>query len=129
MAMHLLDQLDAIIADRRAELRRQRDVLLDVLRLRLPEWRVAKPAGGLSAWVQLNLAAATALTHQLERRGVLINPGSRFAVDASQERFLRVPFALAAPDLTRAVELMAEAWTEVQGGPSLSRRANSLVTT
>jgi DNA-binding transcriptional MocR family regulator len=128
MAVRLLDQLDAIVADRRAALRRQRDVLLDALALRLPSWRATTPAGGLSAWVELDLAAATPLTHLLERRGVLINPGSRFAVDASQERFLRIPFALAAADLTRAVDLMAEAWAEVQAGPVLTRRPSSLVT-
>jgi DNA-binding transcriptional MocR family regulator len=128
MAVRLIDQLDAIVAGRRSALRRQRDVLLDALRLRLPTWRVGTPAGGLSAWVDLGLAAATPLTHQLERRGVLINPGSRFAVDASQERYLRIPFALAETDLIRAVDLLAQSWVEMQAGPVLTRRPSSLVT-
>jgi DNA-binding transcriptional MocR family regulator len=113
MAVQLLARLDDIIAKRRAALREQRDVLLGALRVQLPGWRSITPAGGLSAWVELDAPAATPLTQLLEQRGVLINSGSRFAVDASQERFLRLPFALGAAELTQAVTVIAQAWADL----------------
>ncbi|MCW2522166.1 MAG: transcriptional regulator GntR family/aspartate aminotransferase [Frankiales bacterium] len=129
MAVRLLAQLEELIAERRHALREQRDVLLAALGRQLPAWRTLEPAGGLSAWVELDAPGATPLTHLLEQRAVLINSGSRFAVDASQERFLRIPFALAPAELLRAVTVMAQAWTDLADGrlapPS---RPGSLIT-
>jgi len=113
LAQVLLVDLDASIAQRRAELRIKRDALLDALAVELPQWRPTIPAGGLSTWVRLDAPAATPLTHLLEQRGVLITPGSRFAIDGTLERFLRIPFALPVPDLQTAVHRIAETWSEL----------------
>jgi DNA-binding transcriptional MocR family regulator len=113
LAQVLLVDLDASIAQRRAELRIKRDALLDALAAELPQWRPTIPAGGLSTWVRLDAPAATPLTHLLEQRGVLITPGSRFAIDGTLERFLRIPFALPVADLQTAVHRIAETWSKL----------------
>ncbi|HEX4727566.1 MAG TPA: hypothetical protein VH298_07200, partial [Jatrophihabitans sp.] len=51
--------------------------------------------------------------HLLEQRGILLTPGSRFTVDGSLERYLRIPFALPAELLTEAVSGLARAWAEL----------------
>lgn len=113
VACEVLAELDATAAIRRAELRAKRDVLLAELAAKLPDWRPSMPAGGLSTWVELDAPAATALTHLLEQRGVLLTPGSRFAVDGTLERFLRIPFSLPIPDLVDAVGIIATGWQQL----------------
>ncbi len=54
------------------------------------------PQGGLSLWVELDAALSTPLTMLAGQAGVLVVPGSRFGVDGTLERFLRLPYALPA---------------------------------
>ncbi|MGX7679341.1 MocR-like transcription factor YczR [Jatrophihabitans sp. DSM 45814] len=113
VALHLITNPDDSIDRRRNSLRLQRDVLLSELSDQLPSWTTVCPPGGLSVWVELDAPAATPMTHLLEHRGVLISPGSRFAIDGALERFLRIPFALPAPQLVRAVQILAQTWGEL----------------
>lgn len=71
----VLSRLPSLIAPRLVALREQRDALVEELQRALPAWRVESPAGGLSTWIELDRPASTALSHRLEERGVLINPG------------------------------------------------------
>jgi hypothetical protein len=59
---------------------------------------------------------------------VLLSPGSRFALDGMLERFLRIPFALQADQLVRAVGVIAETWRELDTAQLAGRRPSSLVT-
>lgn len=123
VADEVLADLESIVARRRAELTVKREALLSHLTLRLPGWQPTYPAGGLSTWVKLDAPGATPLTHLLEQRGVLLTPGSRFAVDGTLERYLRIPFALPAADLVTAVDRMAVAWADL--GPRQVRRPSA----
>jgi DNA-binding transcriptional MocR family regulator len=126
MAVQLLSCLDEMIAARRAELRLRRDTLLSALAEKLPDWRPSRAEGGLSTWVELDAPAATPLTHLLERRGVLLTPGSRFSVDGTLERYLRIPFAQPPAVLADAVERIASAWRGLDHSP-VSRTSAALV--
>lgn len=127
VAASVISRLDSLIANRLVELREQRDALIDELHRVTPAWRVQVPSGGLSAWVELDRPAGTALTHRLEQLGVLLNPGSRFAAEGTLERFLRIPFA-ARPDVLRtAVRRMADGWQQLET-QTRSAAARSLVT-
>lgn len=112
-ALNLLRDYEQILTRRRIELRERRDALLAALASELPHWQPSNPAGGLSSWVRLDAPAGTALTHLLEQRGILLTPGSRFTVDGSLERYLRIPFALPAELLTESIGGMARAWAEL----------------
>ena len=106
----LMQRLDDIAAGRRVQLREQRDKLLSALAEYLPQWRVPVPEGGLSVWAELDAPMCTPLTLAASRLGVLLVPGSRFGLDGTLERFLRIPFALPADQLSDAVRRVALAW-------------------
>jgi DNA-binding transcriptional MocR family regulator len=111
VGVHVLDRIDALAADRVAQLGPQRDALLAALHQRLPQWHVRAPQGGLSAWVQLDAPLATPLSALAAQLGVHIVSGSRFGTGNTLERFVRLPFALPAPALADAVARLGEAWS------------------
>jgi DNA-binding transcriptional MocR family regulator len=123
LAVELLSGLDRTAELRRHELRAGLRGLLDALAIQLPGWAATVPDGGLSLWVRLDAPAATRLANRLETRGVLITPGSRFAPDSSLESYLRIPFALPAADLARAVTVMAQTWNELGSGRAATTRS------
>jgi DNA-binding transcriptional MocR family regulator len=113
VAAEIFDSLDEITARRLAELRPQRDALLAALAHELPQWQVAEPQGGLSLWIELDAPMSTPLTLLAAQAGVSLVPGSRFGIDGTLERFLRLPFSLPAPRLTDAVHRLAAVWAQL----------------
>ncbi|MEV4202399.1 PLP-dependent aminotransferase family protein [Micromonospora globbae] len=107
VAVHLLAEAPAIVADRRAQLTAQRDALLGALASRLPDWRVCVPRGGVTLWAELDGPISSALARAAEEVGVRLAPGPRFGLDGTLERFLRLPFTLPAADLVEAVDRIA----------------------
>ncbi|MFC5922602.1 PLP-dependent aminotransferase family protein [Micromonospora vulcania] len=107
VAVHLLADAAAIVADRRAQLAAQRDALLGALADRLPDWRVTVPRGGVTLWAELDGPVSSALARAAEEVGVRLAPGPRFGLDGTLERFLRLPFTLPAADLVEAVGRIA----------------------
>jgi DNA-binding transcriptional MocR family regulator len=119
VAGELFDRLDEIMADRVAALRVQRDGLLAALAQYLPEWRITPPQGGLGLWAELDAPLSTALTLMAAPAGVLVVPGSRFGVDGTLERFLRLPYSLPADRLEDAVRRLTDVWRRLdRTGPA-----------
>ncbi|GGB21261.1 GntR family transcriptional regulator [Flexivirga endophytica] len=110
---HLLRTQGALSEESRQRIKDSRRVLLG-LADRCPGWQVDVPTGGLSLWWHLPSESSTALVTAAERHGVLLAPGSLFAVDGrGLERWIRTPYALDAVSLRRAVDGIADAWSEV----------------
>lgn len=110
---HLLRTQGALSEESRQRIKNSRRVLLG-LADRCPGWQVDVPTGGLSLWWHLPSESSTALVTAAERHGVLLAPGSLFAVDGrGLERWIRTPYALDAVSLRRAVDGIADAWSEV----------------
>jgi DNA-binding transcriptional MocR family regulator len=109
----VFERLDEIVALRREQLAAQRSAVLDALARYLPQWRAPMPAGGLSVWAELDAPLATPLSLLAAQGGVHIVAGSRFGVDGTLERFLRVPFALPPDQLDDAVQRLAAAWAQL----------------
>lgn len=105
---------DAMVALQRDRLRVQRDALAAALVATLPEWTFRMPAGGMALWCQLPSAGATALSVEAERHGVLLAPGPSFAPEGGLDRYLRIPYAVDAPQLVEAVTRIAAAWAVVE---------------
>jgi DNA-binding transcriptional MocR family regulator len=112
VALRLLDELDALLAERRRRLGRHLDALVDALAEELPDWTFAPPDGGLCLWAALD-RSSTSLVGPAARAGVRIVPGPRFGVDGTLERFLRIPFVLPPATLHEAVSRLAEAAEDV----------------
>jgi DNA-binding transcriptional MocR family regulator len=113
IATELFGRLDEIQAARVAELRPQRDALVAALARELPQWRVSVPQGGLSLWAELDAPLSTPLTLLAVPAGVVVVPGSRFGIDGTLERFLRLPYSLPADRIDEAVRRLAGVWTQL----------------
>ena len=107
VACHLLRDAETIVAARRAQLSFRRDALVAALGEYLPEWRFTVPAGGVTLWAELDGPISSALSRAAEDVGVRLAPGPRFGLDGTLERFIRLPFTLAADDLTEAIRRIA----------------------
>ncbi|OJF13279.1 MocR-like transcription factor YczR [Couchioplanes caeruleus] len=107
VAVHLLAQAETIVAARRRQLAFRRDALIAALREHLPEWRCYVPGGGVTLWAELDGPISSALSRAAEDVGVRLAPGPRFGLDGTLERFVRLPFTLAADDLTEAIRRIA----------------------
>ena len=104
----LVEDLDAVLAGRRAGLRAQREVLLSALAERLPDWRVHPPTGGLPLWCTLppGLSSA-ALVAAAAPHGLLLAEGRAFGTGHAFDDHLRLPFTRPAAELRAAVDVLA----------------------
>lgn len=118
VAAELLRQGDGPLEVRRAELRAGRDLLVALLRERLPQWRFAVPAGGQSLWVDLGAPVSSALSALALAHGVRVAPGPAFGVDGAMEDRLRLPYTAGTDALVRAVDGLALAWAAL-GAPGI----------
>lgn len=114
-AARLLPVAAEVQARRRAELAPRLDLLRDLLRAYLPDWRWQDPVGGMTLWVRVPEGdtadfAAVALQH-----GVAIVPGRHFCADGRGDDHLRLTFALEPRALEVGVERLARAWHAYQG--------------
>ncbi|MFD9697571.1 PLP-dependent aminotransferase family protein [Lentzea sp. NPDC059081] len=110
VAVRLLDDAAAILAERRDLLRRSRAALEEALRARLPDWRWTSPRAGMALWVELPRPSATRLAAAALDLGLRITAGPRFAVDGTADRWLRVPFTLPAGRADVVADLLRQAW-------------------
>jgi DNA-binding transcriptional MocR family regulator len=118
----LFERIDEVAARRVADLVPQRDALIAALSEYLPDWRVTVPQGGLSLWVELPQPLSTSLCMLAAPAGVVVVPGSRFGVDGTLERFLRLPYALPAERLVEAVRRIAVVWRQLDGTDLAARQ-------
>lgn len=109
----IVREMPRLLAQRREQLRTHRDALLELLERHLPQWRLTRPDGGLSLWVQLDRPGSSALTTLCEARGMALVAGPKFSVDGALERFLRVPFTSPVADLECGVRTLAESWAQL----------------
>jgi DNA-binding transcriptional MocR family regulator len=107
LAVELLARWDEVLASRRVLVRPRRDALLRALAAIAPDWRVRRPAGGLSAWVRLSAPTATRLAALAATEGIHVTPGPSFSVDGTFEQHVRLPYTLAPEDLEDAVARLA----------------------
>ena len=110
VATDLLRNGSAMLEQRRAFLRENRDAALAALAVHRPTWKVRVPSGGLCLWCELPTAGSSALAPRAADNGVLLATGPAFAPEGGLDRFLRVPFTQPASVLTSAIERLGEAW-------------------
>ena len=110
VATRLIDDLEAIVGPRRAELADARDHLLGRLDEAFPSWRPSHPSGGLSLWVDLGAPVSSRLVGAARRHDVLLAAGPRFGLAGAFERYLRVPYTLRRDRVEPALDRLLTAW-------------------
>jgi DNA-binding transcriptional MocR family regulator len=108
VAVHAIERLDELVAERRAIIRPRREALIDAIDRDLPAWSYARPAGGLFLWIALPEPISTSLAIQARGHDLQLTPGPRFGAAGLLERRLRLPFTLAPEELDRAVSILAQ---------------------
>jgi DNA-binding transcriptional MocR family regulator len=91
VAIELLRDLEPLLRDRRAVLRRQRDHLSGLL-AGDDRWRFTVPPGGLALWLRLTTMRADLVTTRARAHGLELSPGPSFAADATHSHHLRLPY-------------------------------------
>ena len=107
VAVDLLGDWDAVLANRRALLRRRRDALFAALAEHAPGWTVRRPHGGISAWARLPTPDATRLAAAAALEKLALSPGPAFSVDGTFEHHVRLPFTPAPDALSDAIARLA----------------------
>lgn len=111
--MELLDGPSEPLAERRALVAEQRDVLVATVRERCPDWTFAVPDGGLSLWCQLPQPVSTRIAAVAQNFGVRVVPGSFFTPHGGLERWIRVPYTQPVDILREATRRLAAAAASV----------------
>ncbi len=119
--VELLGEIDRILPDRLAVLRRRRALLLDLVAERLPDWTIGRSVGGLSVWARFPQPVSSALAAVAPQFGVRLAAGPRFGIGGAFERFVRLPYSLDAAAMTAGIDGIAEALAAVRAG----RRADT----
>lgn len=117
-AAHLLENGDAMLAQRCDDLRARRATLARAVAEHLTDWQLTPSSGGMSTWAQLPASVSTALAATAPNHGVLLAAGPRFGVQGAFERYLRLPYARPEAELYQAVELIAQAYHAITPRPS-----------
>jgi DNA-binding transcriptional MocR family regulator len=125
LSVRLLDDVDAIRTERIQQLRPRRDALVGALRDRLPDWRFAVPAGGLSIWAHLPSGNAEEFTELALEHRVAVIPGPSLSVDDGNRRALRMAYVEPEERLLEAVDRLAAAWARYE--PSSPRPSARLL--
>jgi DNA-binding transcriptional MocR family regulator len=110
LAIRVLESFDRIAAFRQRQLKRNCDLLCQLLAEHLPEWQFEKPSGGLFLWVRLPFGDATSFAQFAERAGVRILPGSTMTIDGSCDEYVRLPFTACRAIIAAGIVRLASAW-------------------
>jgi DNA-binding transcriptional MocR family regulator len=81
LSAELLARTEEVHAERVEVLRARRDLLVDMVRSKLPDWTFQVPAGGLSLWAHLPEGNAEEFAESALEYGVAIVPGPALSVD------------------------------------------------
>jgi DNA-binding transcriptional MocR family regulator len=108
VACELFPHLEQLLAQRRTELRRQRDHLAAGL-AGSGAWTFAPPPGGLALWLRLTGMSGEELAQQAGLLGLEVFPGPRFSSDHTLTQWLRVPYTAPPDVLDRAIDRLKRA--------------------
>lgn len=110
IAARVFDHLDEVADHTRRVAGQRRDIVVERLRERLPDWTFQVPPGGLSLWVRLPGADAVAFTRLAVGYGVIVRAGPLASPDGGFRDHIRIAYGAEPADLVEGVERLAAAW-------------------
>lgn len=128
LAARLVPRIAELTARRSAELTERLDLLEQLLRRHLPDWRWQRPTGGSALWARLPDLDAGTFAQVALRHGVEIVPGSAMDPDGGHDDHLRIPFTFEPEVLVAMVRGLADAAEELaRHGPRDDRPLRPVV--
>jgi len=127
VAATLLARVDEYRTRRQAFARARYELLAELLGRHLPSWRWREPEGGLSLWVELPGADATAFADAAARRGVAVVPGPMTSANDGFVDHLRLPFVLPPEEMEEGVRRLADAWSSFGSETTSAERSLRVV--
>ena len=124
IAVRLLAAIDSIRDLRRHQLRIRRDLMANLLRESLPDWKFRLPAGGLFLWVKLPAGDSREFAQVALRHGALILPGPAMSAAEQHSGFIRLPFLAEDETLRNGVRRLSAAWRDYRPAGPGDRRPN-----
>ena len=127
VAARLLGVMDEARRMRQRQLKTRCHHMAALLKARLPDWKFARPAGGLFLWVRLPGGDAREFAQVALRHGVVVIPGPHMSADEQHARFIRLTFLWERETLTAGAARLAAAWTQYQSIKPRPREQTVLV--
>lgn len=112
IAAHLLSGFKYAKSSRAAQMKARRDLLVDLIRQKLPSWEFSVPSGGLCLWVRLPDTDARRFAHFCLRHRMAVMCGPSFSADEGFSDYLRIPYVLDEQAIEEGVNHLAELWME-----------------
>ena len=123
LALRLLEQYDDLVEQRRESLRLAATTFTRLLHDAFPRWKIQRPAGGLSVWVDTGVDTEQLAAHAL-RHGVTVAPGTTASLGATARTHLRLCFDRPLVELETGVARLRRS---VRGRDRLARAVTHLV--
>ena len=128
VAAWLLDRVDRMREDRRAELRSSLELVTGLLRRDLPEWQWREPDGGPALWIRLSGGANSTQYAQVAlRHGVEVIPGDVMSPTGDHADYFRLPYTLPHDMLETVMRRLAGAWGAYASGSTAALAAPAVV--
>ncbi|MGH1503100.1 MAG: PLP-dependent aminotransferase family protein [Acidimicrobiales bacterium] len=115
IAAGVLEHFDDVAGIRQRTLGERAELARTLIADRLPTWRPAVPAGGLSLWIQLPEPLAEPLAQRARRHGVLVATGVSASIEGRFDDHVRICFDRAPDRLEAGIDRLAAAWDELVG--------------
>ncbi|WP_306016932.1 PLP-dependent aminotransferase family protein [Oceanicaulis sp. MMSF_3324] len=121
----LFEDFPEAVARQRAQLRDEHAFLSAEIAQRFPDWISLEVAGGMSLWLRLPRAVSAALAGAARDLGLKLEPGPRFFLHKGGEQNLRLPFSRDPAFMTRALDILEQAWAQTGVSQSLTGQARA----
>ncbi|HKD73833.1 MAG TPA: PLP-dependent aminotransferase family protein, partial [Ktedonobacterales bacterium] len=110
IAVRLISHIEQVKQLRKRELGRRCEIVMEILRRRVPSWQWQPPSGGLFIWVQVPGTDTRDLAQEALRCNIKITPGTILSVDGTHTEWLRLPFLLPPSELQEGVLRLIDVW-------------------
>lgn len=115
VALRLLQHRDAVMRQRREEMRDRWATTETLLRRTLPDWSWREPRGGRSLWLKLPGGAATEFGNVALRQGLVVIPGPLLSPDGRNNDRIRIMYVQREKVLREGIERLGLAWEAFRG--------------
>jgi DNA-binding transcriptional MocR family regulator len=113
LALTIFSDFDRLTAPTRTAARERLSVLVEQIKLHLPDWEFDEPRGGWSVWVAMPWGNADHFAQLALRHGVAIAPGGAMAPDDRFSGHLRLSAGAPPEHIVHGVQLLAKAWNQM----------------